>query len=558
MRKGQTWLGVLIIFMIMASLWYLSATMKLWTLPLSERDKIAQEDPARLISLEKKAIKLGLDLKGGMYVVLEVDKSKLKPEEAEDAQERALEIIRNRVDQFGVSEPIIQKAGMNRIVVELPGLQDVERAKQLIGRTAQLEFKLLEEPENIRQLFNQIDVALVKAKPEKEKSLAKAETKPKTEEEKSLTELFTGAKKDTGTKADTAVPPADEEPSERPFTALLEQLSQEGYSYRVEIEEVPRVKQMLETPEVKALIPQDVELSWSTRSQTDRGIEYMFLYVVKKQVELSGKYLTDATPTFDQFRRPIVNFQLTKEGGRIFAALTGANIGKPLAIILDGKVESAPVIQSKIRDRGQIELGNAKFEEAQDLAVVLRAGALPAPVKIAESRVIGPSLGQDSIQKGLVSSLIGGLAVILFMAIYYKLSGVIADFALMLNVLFLMAVLAAFHATLTLPGIAGIILTMGISVDSNVLIFERIREEFRTGKTIRASIDAGYKRALLTIIDSHITTLITAFALFMFGTGPIKGFALTLSAGVIISLFTALIVTKMIFDIRKQYQKLSI
>ncbi len=558
MRKGQIWLGALIIFMIIASLWYLSATMKLWTLPLTEREKISQEDPTQLISLEKKAIKLGLDLKGGMYVVLEVDKSKLKPEEAEDAQERALEIIRNRVDQFGVSEPIIQKAGMNRIVVELPGLQDVERAKQLIGRTAQLEFKLLDEPESIRQLFNQIDGALAKAKPEKEKTSAKTETKPQTAEEKSLTELFTAPKKDTAAKADTATLPADEELTQRPFTALLEQLSQEGYSYRVEMGDVPRVRQMLENPEVKALIPEEVELSWSTRSQSDRGIEYMFLYVVKKQVELSGKYLTDARPAFDQFRRPIVNFQLTKEGGRIFAALTGANIGKPLAIILDGKVESAPVIQSKIRDRGQIELGNAKFEEAQDLAVVLRAGALPAPVKIAESRVIGPSLGQDSIQKGLISSLIGGLAVILFMAIYYKLSGVIADFAVMLNVLFLMAVLAAFHATLTLPGIAGIILTMGMSVDSNVLIFERIREELRTGKTIRASIDAGYKRALLTIIDSHITTLITAFALFLFGTGPIKGFAVTLSAGVIISLFTALVVTKMIFDIRKQYQRLSI
>lgn len=544
--------------MVIASLWYLSATMRLWTLPLTEREKIGQEDPTRLISLEKKAIKLGLDLKGGMYVVLEVDKSKLKPEEAEDAQERALEIIRNRVDQFGVSEPIIQKAGMNRIVVELPGLQDVERAKQLIGRTAQLEFKLLSDQESIRQLFNQIDATLAKAKPEKGETLAKTENKPKTKEDKSLTELFTGPKKDTGVKADTSTLPPDEELSERPFTALLEQLSQEGYSYRVEIDDVPKVRQMLETPEVKALIPEDVELSWSTRSQSDRGIEYMFLYVVKKQVELSGKYLTDARPSFDQFRRPIVNFQLTKEGGRIFAALTGANIGKPLAIILDGKVESAPVIQSKIRDRGQIELGNAKFEEAQDLSVVLRAGALPAPVKIAESRVIGPSLGQDSIQKGLISSLIGGLAVILFMAIYYKLSGVIADFALMLNVLFLMAVLAAFHATLTLPGIAGIILTMGMSVDSNVLIFERIREELRTGKTIRASIDAGYKRALLTIIDSHITTLITAFALFLFGTGPIKGFAVTLSAGVIISLFTALVVTKMIFDIRKQYQRLSI
>lgn len=563
MRKGQTWLIGLVAFMTIASLWYLSSTLKLWTMPLSEREKLAQEDPAKLISLEKRAIKLGLDLKGGMYVVLEVDKSKLKPEEASDAQERALEIIRNRVDQFGVTEPIIQKAGTDRIIVELPGLQDVERAKQLIGRTAQLEFKLLAEPEQIRQLFNQIDALLAaqaeKGKTPSQKSSAETSAKSKTPEEKSLTELFTGPKTDTGAKGDTVSEAAvDEELSSRPFTALLEPVSQEGYSYRIEEEGVPKVKQILEKPEVKALIPEDIELAWSTRTITDRGINYMFLYAVRKQVELSGKYLTDATPSYDQFRRPIVNFQLTKEGGRLFASLTGANIKKPLAIVLDGKVESAPIIQSKIRDRGQIELGNAKFEEAQDLSVVLRAGALPAPVQIVESRVIGPSLGQDSIHKGLVSSVIGALAVILFMAIYYKLSGVIADFALMLNVLFLMAVLAAFHATLTLPGIAGIILTMGMSVDSNVLIFERIREELRTGKTIRASIDAGYKRALLTIIDSHITTLITAFALFFFGTGPIKGFAVTLSAGVIISLFTALVVTKMIFDIRKQYRSLSI
>jgi len=554
------WLIGLVVFMIIASLWYLSPTMKLWTMTSTEQSELAQADPAQFFSLEKKAIKLGLDLKGGMYVVLQVDKSQLKAEEAEDAQERALEIIRNRVDQFGVSEPIIHKAGADRIIVELPGLQDVERAKQLIGRTAQLEFKLLAEGEQVRTLFNQIDAAVAQTQPEKEKtSTAKTETKPKAQEEKSLTELFTGPKGDTGAKTDTAPElPPDPELANRPFTALLEQVSQEGYSYRVEEEDVPKVRQILERPAVKSLIPDDIDLAWSTRSSTDRGITYMYLYAVRKPVELSGKYLTDANPRYDDFRRPVVDFQLTKEGGRIFAALTGANIGKPLAIVLDGKVESAPVIQSKIRDRGVIELGAAKFEEAQDMSVVLRAGALPAPVKIVESRVIGPSLGKDSIQKGLISSIIGGLAVILFMAIYYKLSGIIADFALLLNVLFLMACLAAFHATLTLPGIAGIILTMGMSVDSNVLIFERIREEMRTGKTIRASIEAGYKRAMLTIIDSHITTLITAFALFLFGTGPIKGFAVTLSVGVIISLFTAVVVTKMIFDIRKQYQTLSI
>jgi preprotein translocase subunit SecD len=227
--------------------------------------------------------------------------------------------------------------------------------------------------------------------------------------------------------------------------------------------------------------------------------------------------------------------------------------------VLDGRVESAPIIRAKIRESGVIEMGSgATIESARDLAVVLRAGALPAPVKIIENRVVGPSLGQDSINKGVKAAIIGIGAVLLLMGIYYKLSGIIADFAMLLNLIYLLAALAGLHATLTLPGIAGIILTMGMSVDSNVLIFERIREEMRTGKTIRASIDAGYKKALLTIIDSHVTTLITAAVLFQFGTGPIKGFAVTLSLGVIISLFTAVVVTRLIFNVRKNYQTLSI
>jgi preprotein translocase subunit SecD len=316
---------------------------------------------------------------------------------------------------------------------------------------------------------------------------------------------------------------------------------------------------LLARPEVQKLIPPDLEFAWGTKAQYTGGIEEEQLYLLKKQTEMSGKYLTDAKPSFDQFRKPIVSFQLTREGGRQFARLTGANIGKPLAIILDGRVESAPEIQSRINDRGQITMGTGtSYDEANDLAIVLRAGALPAPVKIIENNVIGPSLGNDSINKGFLASLLGGLAVILIMGIYYQLSGVIADFAVMLNVLFLMAVLAVLHATLTMPGIAGIVLTVGISVDSNVLIFERIREEMRAGKSVKSAIDAGYSRAMVTIIDSHVTTLITALALFMFGTGPIKGFAVTLFWGVAISLFTAVVGTRVVFDIRREYKTLSI
>ena len=352
----------------------------------------------------------------------------------------------------------------------------------------------------------------------------------------------------------------EEEPyyEERPFTQYLE--SYQGRTgFLVLEEEKPKVELLLNKPEVQELIPKDDEFTWSTRAETFQGQKYWGLYLLKKRVELSGKYLVDARPTYDQFRKPEVQFTLTKSGGRIFARVTGANIDKPLAITLDGRVESAPIIRSKIRDRGVIEMGGvATIEDATDLSIVLRAGALPAPVKIIENRVIGPSLGQDSIRKGTNAAIIGFLMVLFFMAIYYRLSGIIADIALIFNLTFLLAAIAALHATLTLPGIAGIILTIGMSVDANVLIFERIREELRTGKTIRAAIDAGYKRALLAIVDSHVTTLITAAVLFQFGTGPVKGFAVSLSLGVAISLFTAVVITRVIFDIRKGYRTLSI
>ncbi len=559
MRKSQAWMTTLVIVLVLVSLWYLYPSFRLWSMSPQAQQTLSEQDPTGLTSLQKKAIKLGLDLKGGMYVLMEVDKSKLKAEEAADAVDRALEVIRNRVDQFGVTEPVIQKAGADKIVIELAGLQDVDRARELIGRTAQLEFKLTETPENARTLLNQLDQVIARKFAGATASESKTgESKTESAEQKKDTAdvfkaLFGGDTTQNG--ADT-LPPV--EPGVG-LSGLLQPLG-EGYVYGVESNDIPFVRKYLSDPDLQAAIPPDVQMVWSTGSVSSGGFSYpRGIYFLKSRVELSGKHLTDARPRRDEFGKWVVDFRLDRQGGQIFSAVTGANINKPLAIVLDNQVESAPIIQSRIRDRGQIELGSVStLEAARDLSIVLRAGALPAPVKIVENRVIGPSLGKDSIKKGLTSAIIGGLAVILFIAIYYKISGVIADFALLLNVLFLMAVLAAFHATLTLPGIAGIILTMGMSVDSNVLIFERIREELRTGKTVRASIDAGYKRALLTIIDSHVTTLITALVLFLFGTGPIKGFAVTLSAGIVISLFTALVITKMIFDYRKQYQTLSI
>lgn len=559
MRKSRLYLILLISFLIIASLYALYPSIRLWTMSESQKETLRSTEPQDLISLEGKAIKLGLDLKGGMHVVLQVDKSKLKEGERRDAVDRALEIIRNRVDQFGITEPLIHKQGGDRLVVELPGLQDVERAQALIGQTAQLEFKLVETPENTTSILKKIDEVLVQAETTYTEEEVVETPEEKEREADVVKDLF--AEEEPDTTEDTTTFLEEEEPyyEERPFTQYLESY-QGRVGFSVLAEEKPKVQLLLNKPEVQELIPKDDEFAWSTRSETFQNQKYWGLYLLKKRVELSGKYLVDARPRLDpQFRKPEVSFTLTKKGGRIFARVTGANIDKPLAITLDGRVESAPTIRSKIRDQGVIELGGAAtLEDASDLAIVLRAGALPAPVKIIENRIIGPSLGQDSIRKGTTSVIIGFCLVLLFMVIYYRLSGLIADFAVLLNLFFLMAAMAALHATLTMPGIAGIILTVGMSVDANVLIFERIREEMRTGKTIRAAIDAGYKRALTAIIDANITTLITAAVLFNFGTGPIKGFAVVLSLGVAISLFTAVVITRVIFDIRKGYRTLSI
>jgi preprotein translocase subunit SecD len=381
------------------------------------------------------------------------------------ATDQALETIRNRIDQFGVSEPDIRHQGEKRILIQLPGIKDTKRAKDLIGRTALLEFKMLDETHDLNAAL-------------------KGDIPPGSE-------VLYGTKED------------------------------------------PATRRIIKTP-----------------------------YLIKKRTLLTGAHLTDAKVQIDsQYNEPYVSIDFDKKGGRDFARITEANVKKRLAIVLDDKVYSAPVIQEKITGGKARITGNFTTEEARDLAIALRAGALPAPVLILEERTVGPSLGTDSIRKGLMSMCVGGLLVVLFMIVYYRGSGLIADFALILNVILIAGGLAAFQATLTLPGIAGIILTIGMAVDANVLIFERIREEMRIGKTPRAAVDAGYDRATLTILDANVTTLIAALVLFQFGTGPVKGFAVTLSLGVIASLFTALILTRIIFDfylIKRKVKTLSI
>lgn len=385
----------------------------------------------------------------------------------ESASSQALETIRNRIDQYGVAEPLIQRQADNQIVVQLPGIKEPGRAKELIGKTAILEFKLLDEE---GPLTNQIPLS---------------------------------------------IPPGDEE-------KILN--------------------------EYKEKIAEGDEILFERVVNSETGKVSKRVYLVKKRAVVSGDLLTDARVSIGQFNESFVSITFDSAGARLFDRVTSENVNKRLAIVLDGVVYSAPRINERISGgRAQIT-GSFTTNEANDLAIALRAGALPAPVKIIQDVTVGPTLGSDSIRMGVRAGIIGTIAVIALMAIYYKLSGVIADFALTLNVILLIGALAALNATLTLPGIAGIILTIGMSVDSNILIFERIREELRQGKTVRLAIDAGYDKAFLTIIDSHVTTLITAFALFLFGTGPIKGFAVSLSLGVIINLFTALVGTKIVFD----------
>ena len=580
MSKNNWRIGLTAILVILACVAFWN-TFKLWT--MSDEDKIAMQDrdPGELLELQQKSIRLGLDLQGGIHVVLRVKMEELDEGSRDGAVDRAIQVIRNRVDGLGVAEPVIQKQGIDRIIVDLPGYTDAERAEDLIGQTALLEFKLSEKIDNAALLLTRIDSVV--AEYERNRSDASVEkTEPEAVEAEN-TEAETAAVEDTVEQTDILAELLGDsvagdsagdfgfdelgelDANENPFTSRLEitlysrTTNTAWPGYYVPKKDRELLEKWLDLPQVKALIPADVQFAFSTRPDLRNNAEVYTLYILKRKVQFVGKYLENISLGRDNYGGFTVNFQLSGDGEARFAQLTGANIDKPLAIVLDDRVESAPFINSKIRARGQITMGStATVKDARNLEIVLKAGSLPAPVEIIEKNVVGATLGADSIRKGFMSSLIGLAIVLLYIGVYYRVSGFIADIGLVFNIFFLLAVMAGLGATLTMPGIAGIILTVGISVDANILIFERIREELRTGKTVRASIDAGYSRAFVAIFDSHVTTLITAGALFLLGSGPIKGFAVTLFWGVTISLYTAYIVTKQIFDIRKGYQKLSI
>jgi len=575
--SGQKWRLVITLLIIVLGCFAFWDTFKLWT--MSEEDKLAlqETEPGEMLALQQKAIRLGLDLQGGIHVVLRVKLEELDEGSRVGAVDRAMQVIRTRIDGLGVAEPTIQKQGNDRIIVDLPGYTDAKRADLLIGQMAVLEFKLLENFDNAGLLLERLDSAIyeielaaagldaVSTEAASDTTEAEVETPVDTaaEEVDVLADLMGDSAADTldfGFDEDLGV-----EEDVRPLTSRLEnslfnrqaQTSWPGFA--VNKADKPKVDRWLTMPEIQRLIPVDVQWSWSTRPSIRNNREVYELFLLKRKVQFVGKYLQNINLNQDQYGNYKVDFKVASEGVGRFAQLTGANINKPLAVVLDGLVESAAFINSKIRGPGTITMGGGSdLEDARNLEIVLEAGSLPAPVEIIEKNVVGASLGADSISKGFTASLIGLALVLLYIGVYYRLSGVIADVGLLFNIFFLLAVMAGLSATLTMPGIAGIILTIGISVDANILIFERIREELRTGKTVRASIDAGYQRAFVAIFDSHVTTLITAGALFIFGSGPIRGFAVTLFWGVTISLYTAYVITKVIFDIRKGYRTLSI
>lgn len=575
-RSLQIRAGLTIVVLLL-SIYGLLPTFKALSISAEEREA-AKGNPERLAEIadiDADAIRRGLDLKGGMYLVLEVDQEGMDTAEAEDALMRVKEILYNRIDKFGVSEPEITTFGSSRIVVKLPGLQDPERAKRLLGSTAQLEFRLVRPMEDLQAAIEAMDNIFVgdviqEASEDAIETETPADLDPALDPSVDLAEVAAA----DADSAETPFGDLDDLPSvededaaaeeflrEHPFAGLL--AMQPGIlgssSLFVRESDVNRVQKMLDDTRVVAkLRDQEFQLG---DSPMDMGEGQMMraLYLVNKRVELTGDSLTEATAGAhpDTPGGWVVNFTLNGTGARKFARLTGDNVGRSLAISLDGRIASAPRINGKIPGgSGYIE-GNFVHNEAADLALLLRAGSLPTDVFIAEERTVGPSLGSDSIRMGVNAAMYGSVLVILFMLLYYRTSGIVTVLALVSNIIILMAILAQFDLVLTLPGIAGIILTVGMAVDANVLINERIREELRKQKTIRASVQSGYANATRTIVDANVTTLIAGGILLWFGTGPIKGFAVTLSIGILTSMFTALVMTRFIMELmtRNQGQK---
>ncbi len=539
-------------------------------------------------------LNLGLDLQGGMHLAIELASDTTLTDQARtDALDRVLTTIRNRVNEFGVREPTIQKVGNERIIVELAGIDDPDRAKDIVAQTAFLSFNIVRTDGVLTDRLERIDRSIVDALGAENlrqaggaggdlssifgqegagtpdtvvpdtsgADTAAAGEGREGQGEGGLPPALGGGDTAQAAGQDTAASPESQglpgmqqegdagRGELRPLSELLLQSGQNGV-YLVQQQDVPTVRKFLAMEAVQQTLPNGIQLNWGANTVSQGGNVYRELYVLADDPLITGEYLADAGPAQRDptYNQPVVPFEMTRQGARIFERQTSRHVGDQMAIILDGRVQSAPVIRQTLSRRAQIELGGGgSLQEAQDLALVLRAGALPVPIQIVEERTVGPSLGQDSIEQGRLAFIIGIILVVLSMIAYYRAAGAMAVGALCVYVVLVLGGLAGLEATLTLPGIAGIILSVGMAVDANVLIFERIREEQAAGKTPRTAVEEGFSHALSAIVDANLTTLITAIILYQVGTGPVQGFAVTLAIGIVASFVTALYVTRTFF-----------
>ena len=530
----------IILALIAASVWAL--------FPRTTTERVKRNGVFVVDTVQRVPLKRGLDLQGGMHLALEVDESKGVIANKSEAIDRALKVVRTRIDQFGVSEPLVQKEGTDRIIVELPGIDDPQRAMDVVQKSAFLQFEITDKTGALEKALPRLDAA---AKALASTAGAKASTPaPATPADSAKSALQGLFSKDTSKKAagdsskkdTTAV-------TGGPISKLVQQGQMPG-EYYVAQNDVPTLQRYFSSPSVQAAIPPGKVIRWSSDTTVLGAATYRAMYVLDARPIITGEYLTDAKPTQSPTEGTVVEFTLNNEGGRRFREETSKHIKDYMAIVLDSLVMGRPpVIEGPIGTRGQITLGGRDLQAAQDLALVLRAGALPVPLKIAEVRNIGPSLGADSIHKSIQAGLIALGLVVIIMIGYYRFSGVLAVAGLAVYTLYTLAALAGFDATLTLPGLAGFVLSIGMAVDANVLIFERIREELDHGKSTRLAIDEGFKHALPAIIDSNVSAALTAAVLYQFGTGPVRGFAVTLLAGITASMVTAIFVVRTFYII---------
>jgi len=513
-----------------------------------KRDGVFMYDTVRRVPLKR-----GLDLQGGMHLTLEVDESKQAVANKSEALDRALKVVRQRIDEFGVSEPVVQKAGDERIIVELPGIDDAERAQDVVQKSAFLEFQITDKTQAFEKVMPRFD-EIAKSAGLSAASEAKAagDTTKKTGASSLLTQQSDSSKDSTGKAvASTGADSATTTPAAA-VGGLFSTNVQPGQipgQYIVPEASYAAIERALSLPAIQDAMPPGKVMRWGVDSLVSGTQRFFALYVLDSRPIITGEVLTDARPSTDPVEGNVVQFTLNNEGARRFKVETGKHVKDNMAIVLDQRVVTAPVLNSAIGRNGQITLGGGTLQAAQDLALVLRAGALPVPLKVAEVRSIGASLGADSINKGALALAVAFLLIVVILIGYYRFSGMLAVAALVLYLVYTLAVLAGFNAVLTLPGLAGFVLSIGIAVDANVLIFERIREELDHGKSNRLAIDEGFRHALSAIVDTSATTILSGMVLYQYGTGPVRGFAVTLIAGLVASLFTAIFVSKTFFMI---------